>query len=92
MMPDEQTLNAALSTYGLSSLVGAGGFNWANLIGGLVFSIIGWLAFRYGRREKSIRPTVIGIMLMVYPYFIANTFLAYVIGIGLTAALFLWRE
>jgi len=91
-MPDAQTLNSALSVYGLSNLIAPGGFNWANLIGGVIFSIIGWSAFRYGKREKSVRPMAIGAALMIYPYFIANTFLAYVIGIALTAALFLWRE
>jgi hypothetical protein len=91
-MPDAQTLNSVLSSYGASGLTGGGGFSWANILGGIVFGIIGWSAFMYGKREKSWRPMVIGIVLMVYPYFVANTFLAYTIGIVLTAALFFWRE
>ena len=90
-MPDDQTMNAVLSAYGFSSS-GGGGFNWANLIGGVIFGIIGWSAFMYGKKEKSMRPMVIGVVLMVYPYFVANTFLAYAIGTLLTAALFFWRE
>jgi len=91
-MPDAQTLNSVLRSYGVSSLAGAGGFSWANIVGGIIFGIIGWSAFMYGKREKSIRPMVIGIVLMVYSYFVANTFWAYAIGIVLTAALFFWRE
>ena len=91
-MPDDQTLNAVLHAYGISNPLGSGGINWWTIVGGIIFSIIGWYAFIYGRREKSMRPMLIGIVLMAYPYFVANTFLAYAIGIGLTAALFFWRE
>ena len=81
-----------MSTYGGSSLLGAGGFNWANLIGGLIFGIIGWCTFMYGRKAKSAKPMVIGIVLMVYPYFIPNTFLLYAIGVALTASLYFWKD
>lgn len=91
-MPDTQTLNSVLGTYGVSLSSLGGGFSWPNLIGGLIFGIIGWSAFMYGRKTKSTRPVVIGLVLMVYPYFVANTFLAYAIGIALTSALFFWRE
>ncbi len=92
-MPDDQTLNATLSAYGLSNLLGSGGdFNWWNIVGGIFFSIIGWYAFIHGKKEKSWRPMVIGIVLMVYPYFVGNTLLFFAIGIALTAALYFWRE
>ena len=92
-MPDAQSLNAVLNAYGVSNpLVSGGGFNWWNIIGGIIFSIIGWYAFIHGKREKSWRPMVIGIALMVYPYFVPNTLLAFAIGIALTAALYFWKE
>ena len=92
-MPDAQTLNSILSAYGISNPTsGGGGFNWWNLIWGFVFGIVGWYAFIHGKREKSMRPMVIGIVLMVYPYFVPNTYLAFAIGIALTAALYFWRE
>ena len=92
-MPDTQTLNEVLNAYGVSNLLGpGGGFNWWNILGGIVFSIIGWYAFIHGKREKSVRPMVVGVLLMAYPYFVANTLLFFVIGIALTAALYFWRE
>ena len=92
-MPDAQTLNEVLKSYGVSNPMSGGlGFNWWNIIGGIIFGIIGWYAFIHGKREKSWRPMVIGIALMVYPYFVPNTLLAFGIGIALTAALFFWRE
>jgi hypothetical protein len=92
-LPDTQTLNSVLGAYGASNLLNStGGFNWWNIIGGIFFGIIGMYAFGYGRKEKNWRPMVIGIVLMVYPYFVSNTILAFAIGISLTAALFLWRE
>jgi len=92
-MPDAQTLNAVLGTYGASGLTGSGGgINWGYWVANILFGIIGWYAFMYGKREKSWRPMVIGIVLMVYPYFVSNALLTFAIGIALTAALFFWRE
>ena len=92
-MPDAQTLNSVLGAYGISNLIGSsGGFNWWIIISGFIFSIIGWYAFWYGKKDKSWRPMVVGIVLMVYPYFVSNTLLSFAIGIALTAALYFWRE
>jgi hypothetical protein len=46
-----------------------------------LFSLIGMAACVYGRRQRRIAPTSIGIALMVYPYFVAST--AAVVGVGL---------
>jgi len=92
-MPDAQTLNSVLNAYGVSNPLGSGGgFNWWNILGGIIFSIIGWYAFWHGKKEKNWRAMAIGIVLMVYPYFVANTLLFFTIGIALTAALYFWRE
>jgi hypothetical protein len=92
-MPDAQTINSVLSAYGVSNpLGGGGGFNWWNIIGGIIFGIVGWYAFWHGKKEKSWRVMVIGIVLMVYPYFVSNALLAWGLGLGLCAALYFWRE
>jgi hypothetical protein len=67
-------------------------FTLPNLIGGFLFSAIGFVAFIYGKKMSLLRPTLLGIALMVYPYFCVSTWLLYGIGTLLTAALFLFKE
>ena len=64
----------------------------ANLIGGLIFSGIGFVAFVYGKKQARIKTAVIGLLLCVYPYFIYDTVLVYTIGIVLTICLFIFTE
>lgn len=61
----------------------------ANLFGSIVIGSIGLAAFIYGKKSSAPKPMVLGIALMVYPYFISQTWLLYTIGAVLTAALFL---
>jgi hypothetical protein len=62
------------------------------LFASMLFGSIGIGAFIYGKKNGSLRPLVLGIVLMVYPYFVSQLALLYGIGIALTAALFLFRE
>ncbi len=55
--------------------------NGAWLILSSLFSLIGMAVCVYGRRQRLVVPTVIGIALMIYPYFIDG--LAGMVGIGL---------
>jgi hypothetical protein len=41
--------------------------------------------FVYGRKQKVVVPLVCGLVLMVFPYFIANTILLVAIGAALIA-------
>jgi hypothetical protein len=50
--------------------------------------MVGLAAFGYGKKAVKYRPMLIGIMLMVYPYFVANLMALYLIGIVLTILLF----
>jgi hypothetical protein len=61
---------------------------WLNLI----FSGIGFVAFRYGRKMELLPPTLIGVVLMAYPWFVSSPLGLLLIGLGLTAALWLLRE
>ena len=88
-MENEQ-ISTLLNTAGL--MTGSGGLNWPNIIGGLIFGMVGFVAFIYGKKEKSTKPFVIGLILMIYPYFIANTMALYAVGIALIAALYFWRD
>ena len=66
-------------------------FSAANLIGGLVFGSIGFVAFIYGKRMNLWKPMFLGIALMVYPYFISDDLLMIAIGTIGTAGLFFLR-
>jgi hypothetical protein len=67
-------------------------FSGANLIGGLIFGSIGFVAFIYGKRLHVWKPMFLGLALMVYPYFIENDIALFAIGAVGTAALFLFRD
>jgi hypothetical protein len=53
-----------------------------------LFSILGMAIFTYGRRQQVAAPTLIGIALMVYPYFVSNTYVMVGVGVLLIGGLF----
>ena len=59
--------------------------NAAVLLWGLLFSCIGLGFFLYGRKQRAVVPLVCGLVLMIYPYFIANVIALVAIGSVLTA-------
>ncbi|HAM35666.1 MAG TPA: amino acid transport protein [Elusimicrobia bacterium] len=63
-----------------------------NIIGGLVFSGVGLVAFVYGKRMARFQLMLVGGLLMVYPYFISDTAWMYLVGTALTAVLFFLRD
>jgi hypothetical protein len=67
-------------------------FSAANLIGGLVFGSIGFVGFVYGKRMNLWKPMLIGLGLMIYPYFISDDKIMLAIGICGSIALFFIRE
>jgi len=68
------------------------GFSVGGLIGGMLFGGIGFVAFIYGKKNSEFRPMIMGILLMVFPYFLKNTMAMYLVGIALTVGLYVWRE
>ncbi|HEY8902117.1 MAG TPA: hypothetical protein VIM48_00330 [Chthoniobacterales bacterium] len=63
-----------------------------NLFFSIVFSSVGLAAFVYGKKSGSIKPIILGIALMAYPYFISQTWLMVLVGCALTAGLFVWKD
>jgi len=57
--------------------------NPALLMWSLLFGAFGAGYLMYGRRQRSPVPFVVGIALLVFPYFVTNIYLVVVIGIGL---------
>jgi hypothetical protein len=57
------------------------------LIWSSLFALIGFAVFVYGRRQRRGAPTLIGVALMVYPYFVSSSVALIVIGVLLLGAL-----
>jgi len=70
----------------------AGDFSAAKIFAWIIFGAIGFAVFLYGKKNRFFRPTIIGVALMVYPYFISGTLFLYLVGIALIAVLYFWRE
>lgn len=66
-------------------------FSPANLLAGLLFGSIGFVAFIYGKRMNLWKPMFCGIALMIYPYFVSNIWFVWLIGGVGTVALFFLR-
>ncbi|MDL2338413.1 MAG: hypothetical protein QFE16_11275 [Pseudomonadota bacterium] len=64
----------------------------AYILGSIVFGLIGWAAFRQGRKSGRRRTVWLGVGLMIYPYAISRTWLLYAVGIALCVGLVLDRE
>jgi hypothetical protein len=67
-------------------------FSTANLVGGLVFGSIGFVAFTYGKRMNLWKPMFLGLALMVYPYFVSNDLLLFAAGVAGSASLWFIRN
>ncbi|CAN7718884.1 hypothetical protein LJR290_007160 [Variovorax sp. LjRoot290] len=55
----------------------------AYILGAVLFGLIGFVAYRYGKRTGRQRSKWLGVALMLYPYAIAQTWLLYVVGAAL---------
>jgi hypothetical protein len=64
----------------------------ANLVASILFGIIGFAAFVYGKKGLKWKAMSIGFVLMVYPYAVSETWLMYLIGCALCVALFVFRD
>lgn len=63
-----------------------------NLLAGIIFSSVGLAAAIYGKKMQLWKTIGIGVVLMIYPYFTPTAMLTTVVGIALTAALFVFRD
>ena len=63
----------------------------AYLVGAIAFGIVGIVAYRYGKRMQRPRTRWLGLVLMLYPYVVSQTWLLYGLGVALTVAAFVDR-
>lgn len=62
------------------------------LLGAIVFGLVGYAAYRYGKKAELPIPKWIGVALMFYPYAISDTGWLYAVGSALCIGLCIFRE
>ncbi len=67
-------------------------FSTPNLIGGILFGSVGFVAFVYGKKTGAYKTMFLGVTLCVFPYLVSNTMAIYAVGAVLTAALYFFRD
>lgn len=71
----------------------ASSFNLTALFIGLIFSTIGLYVFRRGKSRGNMKVLCLGLILIIYPYFIDGTLLTLGVGSGLCyAAYYYWWD
>jgi len=71
--------------------LGLGGLTPASIGVAILFSLVGFAAFRYGKKNGEPRPLFLGNALMAYGYFVSNVWVSAGIGALLTLSLFFPR-
>ncbi|MET3105405.1 cbb3-type cytochrome oxidase subunit 3 [Oxalobacteraceae bacterium GrIS 2.11] len=64
----------------------------AYIIGAILFSMIGFVAYRYGKKTSRQHVKWLGVALMLYPYVVPQTWLMYLVGIALCYACYYYRN
>ena len=60
----------------------------AYIAGVCLFSLLGWIAYRRGKRIGQPRTRWMGLVLMLYPYAVSATWLLYLVGFALCAGIY----
>ncbi len=68
-----------------------GSFSFATIFVAVIFGLVGFAAFRWGKRNGEPRQLFLGIALMAYGYFVTNVWVSLLIGGALTLLLFFPR-
>ena len=68
-----------------------GSFSFATIFVAVIFGLVGFAAFRWGKRNSEPRQLFLGIALMAYGYFITNVWVSLAVGAALTLLLFFPR-
>ena len=63
-------------------------FSLATILLAVLFGLVGFAAFRYGKKNGEPRPLFLGVALMAYGYFVTNAWVSFGIGTVLTVLLF----
>ena len=62
------------------------------IFGAIIFGLLGYAAYRYGKKTSLSVPKWIGVALMFFPYAVSNTVLLYIVGTSLCLGVYLYRK
>ncbi len=66
-------------------------FSPSQLIAGFIFGVIGVYLFKQAKVKGNAPFAIIGVLLIGYPYFVSNSWLAWGIGIALCYLAYIFR-
>ena len=61
-------------------------FNLSTIVISLIFSSVGFVYFSYGKKQSNFNLMAVGMILMLYTYFVSSVPVSLIIGILLTLA------
>lgn len=64
----------------------------AYIFGAVAFGLIGFAAYRFGKKTGRTPTKWLGVALMIYPYAISETWLLYAVGVALCVAVYWYRD
>ena len=62
------------------------------LLSGLFIGLIGMAMFIYGKKQQNLRCLSVGVVLCVYPYFIASVAVLWLIAAACLGGLYAWSR
>jgi hypothetical protein len=57
--------------------------SFSSLFAGFAFGVLGFFLIKQGRKKGHLAGILIGLVLLIFPYFISNPFLVWLIGLSL---------
>lgn len=67
--------------------------SYAYIFGAVAFSVVGYAAYRHGKKTARSSPRWLGLTLMLYPYAVSETWLLYALGAALCIVLYVaWNN
>jgi hypothetical protein len=58
------------------------------ILGSILFGIVGYVAFRHGRKSSRTDMTIAGVALTLYPYVVSETWMIWAVGAALSGWVF----
>lgn len=68
------------------------GLTFSTIMAGIIFGIAGYYLFRRGKKESNMAHLLIGLTLMIYPYFITKAVWVWLLGVVLLWLAYFYRN